>query len=87
MVDQGSAAAAVGSDCGGGTGSGLRRRRWPWHEWAQASAGLRALITGQARHTDEVESRAREQREQGTGLKWLTVRGSGADVRHERGSR
>ena len=47
------------------------------HERAQAAAGLRALIIGQARRKAKVESRAREQREQVTGLKWLTAGGSG----------
>ena len=52
------------------------------HERAQAAAGLRALITGQAKRTGEVESRAREQR---TGLKWITARGSGRGRRAREG--
>ena len=76
---QAAAAATLAVDCCGldGTvGSG--------HERAQAAAGLRALITGQARRTPEVESRAREQR---TGLKWLMAGGSGCGCRAREGSK
>ena len=79
VVDQGSAAAVVGSDGGDALAMdccGLVGTAGLGHERAQAAAGLRALITGQARRTAEVESRAREQREQVTGLKWLTAGGS-----------
>ena len=72
-------ASALAVDCyglGGTAGSG--------HEWAQAAAGFRELITGQARRTAEVESRAREQR---TGLKWLMTGGSGCGCRAREGSK
>ena len=71
------AATALAVDCcglGGTAGLG--------HERAQAAAGLKALITGQARRTTEVESRAREQV---TRLKWLTAGGSGRGCRAREG--
>ena len=54
---QTAAAAALAVDC-----CGLGGTAWSGHERAQAAAGFRALVTGQARRTAEVESRAWEQR-------------------------
>ena len=81
VVDQGSEAPEKGPDGGDSSGSGLLRTRR--HRRVRARTGassrrVRALITGQARLTAEVESRAREQRTQ---LKWLTAGGLGCGCR------